>query len=386
MKKVLTIMLPLAILLMAVAPMAVMASQETQVNLSAVASTYQRSMGNSPDLTLSFVDISFSQIEPMLGEEVIITAIVHNVGDTRAWNVLVGFYDGEPDAGVLIGNDRIRLVLDGKSRSADVKWVPEVEGDHDIYVQVDPDDTISEDNEDNNQAFKTVTVFGAAPPPPPPPPPAIEYEFFIEIDYMQGHEPTRLVLEYIHDYYYERGIDVTFYADIWDYDDEGNFVLFIDALYSDMVPFDASTTDQEFWDFEEAYNDNDHGYYSKWKWVLFGAVDGEYGSLGYTWVVLQGRIKLDGLAGNYIFIADETADNWALSKGIKPYGAEAVVLMHELGHSIGIGDFHRFRGEVYCDDAYCVMALLSVYNARNHEAWYYCDDHWATKNLEYYAI
>ncbi|MCP8312907.1 MAG: hypothetical protein H3Z53_00830, partial [archaeon] len=50
-------------------------------------------------------------------------------------------------------------------------------------------------------------------------------------------------------------------------------------------------------------------------------------------------IDVDCLAGNYIFIADETADQWAISKsgqGVTQTEAEAVVLMHEIGHSIGI--------------------------------------------------
>ncbi|MDI6691261.1 MAG: hypothetical protein QME50_05265 [Candidatus Bathyarchaeota archaeon] len=54
------------------------------------------------------------------------------------------------------------------------------------------------------------------PPPKEPKPPeevAVEYELFIEIDYMEGHEPNSIVLDYVHTYYLERGINVTFYVD-----------------------------------------------------------------------------------------------------------------------------------------------------------------------------
>lgn len=74
------------------------------------------------------------------------------------------------------------------------------------------------------------------------------------------------------------------------------------------------------------------------------------------------------MAGNYIFIADETADSWASAQSppIEPYGAEAVVLMHELGHATGIGVVIRVKGvvyEVYDPDTYSVMSYLNVNNA-----------------------
>jgi hypothetical protein len=351
--------------------MTVMTSHDAPVRLSAIASAQGKSGGDPPDLTLSSGDIGFTPSEPAVGETVTITANVHNIGDANAKDVLVHFYANS----TFIGEDGIPVIPRGQSRSADIDWIPGVAGNYTILVVVDPENTIAEANEVNNKASKTITVLEKAPPPPPP---AIEYELFIEIDYMEGHEPTATVLTYIHSYYYERGVNVTFYV-------------------NDTVPYDSSVTDAEFWAIEAEYNnmgDDSAGgdpnagvYFSKWKWVLYGTtVDGEPNVVGYTWVVLEGFIKLDCLAGNYIFIADETADGWALSNGIEPYGAEATVLMHELGHSVGIGDFHRFRGEIYCDDPYCVMALLSVYNAGNYGAWYYCDDHWATKNLEYYTI
>ena len=203
--------------------------------------------------------------------------------------------------------------------------------------------------------------------------PAFEYELFIEIDYMPGHKPTPSVLDYIHGYYSDHGIGVTFYVD-------------------DQVPSDQSVSDADFWAIETAYNDLGDDKYTgelanfqtKWKWVLFGTrVSGAYNVVGYTYVIVEGG---DLLAGNYIFIADTTADRWAARNGIEAYGAEAVVLMHEMGHSIGIAKLDPNGREIYDPDPYSVMSYLSTANAGLYWAWYYSDDYWATRNMEYYAI
>lgn len=59
--------------------------------------------------------------------------------------------------------------------------------------------TVKATDTSNNVGEDSVTVTtanGIAPPPP-----TIEYELFIEIDYMTGHEPTQAVLDYVHTYY-----------------------------------------------------------------------------------------------------------------------------------------------------------------------------------------
>ncbi len=230
-------------------------------------------------------------------------------------------------------------------------------------------------------------------PEPEPDPTGVEYELFVEIDYLDGHRPTDSVLVYVYEYYYERGIEVTFYLD----DPNG---------YSDVVDDptpDDGITDSDFSDIKANYDDNDDGSFSKWKWVLYGStVEDEPNVIGYTaevWVNINynprnGRItSVDGLAGNYIFIADETADNWADTQELE-VGAEAVVLMHELGHTIGIlkvGSYgNYYRGftlyEIYDSDSASVMAKLSTANAGLYGAWYYSDAYWPLKNLEYYAL
>ncbi len=206
------------------------------------------------------------------------------------------------------------------------------------------------------------------------------YMLNIEIDYMDGHEPTPEALDYIVGYYAARGIEVTFHAD--GYPDEETYTI------SQEVPitsknWDASDgiSDGEFAFIEDEFNDNDFGYFDNWKWILFGTtVEGEPNVVGYAWTASS---RKDLLAGNYIFIADEAADNWATTEPLV-IGAEVTVLMHEIGHSIGIGKLHPLFGERYDSDTGSVMSYLSVDNAGNSGSWYYSDEYWTTRNMEYY--
>lgn len=200
------------------------------------------------------------------------------------------------------------------------------------------------------------------------------YVLNIEIDYMTEHTPTQEVLNYIVNYYADQKITVTFYVD----DTEG-----FSDIVTDPTPLDG-ITDNDFWAIEALYNDNDNGYDDTWKWVFFGTtVEGESNTLGYTYVVVKG---INLVAGNYIFIADEATDSWAPTTELE-VGAEATVLMHEMGHSIGIGVLGSYKGtvyEIYDPDTSSVMSYLSEDNAGLYGAWYYSDDYWATRNMKYY--
>jgi PKD repeat protein len=236
--------------------------------------------------------------------------------------------------------------------------------------------------------------------------PVIDYELFIEIDYLGSHKPTEEILAYIEAYYLSVNpsgdmIHVTFFVT--------NVTEEVLALGT--VNYEDGIRNVEFWAIQNATNDLGDDTYpgedpvfgtsgvvsSKWKWVLFGtSVEGEPYVVGYCHVMRQrlSRFQWDALAGNYMYIADEVADNWALAKTgwpadfddeMKMVGAEACVLMHELGHSIGIELFDRRGREAYCENAECVMSYLSVSNADNYGSWFYCADHWATRHLEYYG-
>mgnify|MGYP003879535943 CR=1 FL=1 len=242
-----------------------------------------------------------------------------------------------------------------------------------------------------------------------------DYELTVEIDYISGHRPTPRVLWYMRTYCMGNNpdgslIDLTFVVD-----DE--------ITSSDMSGLGVYAGDgisiQEFWTLEAAFNDavsyddqaadghdaDGDGYDYEFtvgeKWVLYGTTCEENAYVcGYCWMPSD-------RAGNYIFIADGTTD-WAASEyGLASWSTEAVVLMHEFGHAIGIIILDEEGHEVYCSDPECVMAMLSGENAglyftwpcapydgvairpgtaAYYLAWHYCPRHWRTKNLDYYRV
>lgn len=202
------------------------------------------------------------------------------------------------------------------------------------------------------------------------------YELFIEIDYMRGHKPTPSVLRYIKDYFGRKDISITFFVD-------------------DEVPTDEEITYKEFFTYEAKYNDlgddkkttiypqfTKEELTSKWKWVLYGTIDAEKGANGYCWGYED--------AGNYIFIADKATDNWASSLlqkflGVTPEEAETVVLMHELGHAIGILKQNEKGEQEYDENLWSVMAKLSHKNC-NAKPIRYSPEYWKQRNMEYYKV
>jgi len=209
-----------------------------------------------------------------------------------------------------------------------------------------------------------------------PAPAPKSYALTLEIDYIEGHKPTDSVLQYMTGYYAKQNIKLT---------------IEVDQMILYEAKFDDGISDEEFWEIQTNYNQgidtasnaNNGKYILPEKWVLYGTtVEGSENVVGYTFCIGS---RNDLVAGNYIFIADKLADEWATQRGIETRGAEAVVLMHEFGHSIGIC-IVRAGSEVYCSDYYCVMSYLRPENAGNLDKWYYCNNHWTTKNIDYYVV
>jgi hypothetical protein len=225
----------------------------------------------------------------------------------------------------------------------------------------------------------------------------VTYEFTIEIDFLADHAPSLDILDYITDYYFDFGITITF--------DINEEITAEDLL---LLGIDAGDgiNDSEFWKLESTFNqgpdnandgldeDND-GYDAEFflnkKWVLYGTtVEAESNIMGYTLSLYSMRNpkRIDLLSGNYIYIADEATDNEANNMDVADSDAEAVVLMHELGHSVGIGilAYNPLIGvyENYDSDPESVMSFLTVANADNTDSWFYSDNYWSTRNMSYY--
>jgi hypothetical protein len=112
-----------------------------------------------PDLMVTSEDISIiSQNDvPLKDENVSITVIVRNLGSAIGYDITVDFYDGEPSPGNLIGTDIITHISIEGTGTVSIIWNPS-NGTHDIWVLVDPLNTIEESFEDNNQASKAIFV------------------------------------------------------------------------------------------------------------------------------------------------------------------------------------------------------------------------------------
>jgi uncharacterized protein YkwD len=121
----------------------------------------------SVDLSVSDLDIGFDPTDPDEGQDVEISAVIKNTGSTDAFPVAVNFYDGDPQSGgTLIETKNIpQILVHGEETIASIIWdTTGKAGAHDIYVSVDPNDIIAENNEGNNIAFRALNVGMANPP------------------------------------------------------------------------------------------------------------------------------------------------------------------------------------------------------------------------------
>lgn len=206
-----------------------------------------------------------------------------------------------------------------------------------------------------------------------------QWELYYEIDYIIGHAPPQVMLDYWQNYWKGHAVKLTYLVD--------------DAV-SDPTPSDGYITDSDFWSLESTYNDvwmyddRSNGganpqYFLKEKWLLYGTWDTSPNVGGYTYVSLSGN---DCQAGNYIFIADSMVDNWEAANGITSEGGDVIVTMHEAGHSIGIAVVSG-GGEVYDPDYYSIMSYMRIENGKYMSSyWYYSKEYWTTANKGYYAI
>jgi len=116
---------------------------------------------NKPDLEVLPGYIVFSPPSPVgMGATVNINVMVHNVGIGNAYNVVVRFYDGAPAAGNQLDGDRVIPIIDIHLPVGGtfVSWLAVPPRFHDICVVADPDNSIDEVNETNNEACAQLEV------------------------------------------------------------------------------------------------------------------------------------------------------------------------------------------------------------------------------------
>jgi subtilase family serine protease len=110
------------------------------------------------DVYISTEDITFSPEAPGEGENMIVTALIRNPTAIDMENVVVGFCDGNPSAG---GTELGRVKMEYVPAEGEKAFPLQIalsEGVHEIYVLIDPDNTLREMDKANNIAFRAVTV------------------------------------------------------------------------------------------------------------------------------------------------------------------------------------------------------------------------------------
>lgn len=112
-----------------------------------------------PDLAIDTEDITFTHAysSPVADEDVNITVTVHNYGLANCLGITVYFYDGPPNGENLVGSDSITQISMGGTDICSVMWSA-INGTHEFWIVVDPENNIEESFEDNNNASKTIFV------------------------------------------------------------------------------------------------------------------------------------------------------------------------------------------------------------------------------------
>ncbi|MGC8949403.1 MAG: CARDB domain-containing protein, partial [Thermoprotei archaeon] len=108
------------------------------------------------DVSISQSDITYS---PFIGRPVRINVKVHNSGDIQLDNITVRVYNGNPFLnGTQIGSDIIIPKINANETvTVSITW-DNTPGSYDIYVVLDPDNSIIELDETNNIAYQTITI------------------------------------------------------------------------------------------------------------------------------------------------------------------------------------------------------------------------------------
>jgi hypothetical protein len=112
-----------------------------------------------PDLAVSTSDIQFTPDDDVyvVGQTVLATITVHNLGGATAENVIVGIYDGDPDEGSvpMLYQQTIPVIEPYEVGQAVCSFtVPENAEYHTLVAKVDPYDQIDEANASNNKASR----------------------------------------------------------------------------------------------------------------------------------------------------------------------------------------------------------------------------------------
>ncbi len=111
------------------------------------------------DLSITQTDITIVPPDPVEGQNAAIGAVIYNDGNADAFNIAVAFYDGDASTGTLIGTLNIPFIQSGGTSYVQMQWNTYGQsGRNYIHVIADPQNLVSESNEDNNASLTSVDV------------------------------------------------------------------------------------------------------------------------------------------------------------------------------------------------------------------------------------
>ena len=113
-----------------------------------------------PDLTITTGNITFNNSNPDENDSLLINATVYNLGGADGNNSLIQFWDGEPGAGG-VWIDNITIDIPGNTSIwVNATWNISL-GLHTIWVIIDPNNTLEELDDSNNNATRNISVLRA---------------------------------------------------------------------------------------------------------------------------------------------------------------------------------------------------------------------------------
>ncbi len=110
----------------------------------------------TPDLVIDTANITFDQTQGVKNADLNIYANITNKGNFTAFNIYTEIWDDTDNK--LLYEYKIDILEPGKSFMVNTTYKFTSEGEHDIEVAVDPDQLITELNENNNMANKTIYI------------------------------------------------------------------------------------------------------------------------------------------------------------------------------------------------------------------------------------
>ncbi len=113
---------------------------------------------NQPDFIIEPFGIWYNRSAPLVNEVFDVVVRVRNDGGVDGTNVLVRLYHTEPIIGNRIAETTITSLPMGEYKIVTYSITRDIIGLNHLYVEVDPDDNITEANESNNLADKTVII------------------------------------------------------------------------------------------------------------------------------------------------------------------------------------------------------------------------------------